>query len=394
MAQTDDNAPKPVRLGFLLTPYYSMIAFASAIEPLRMANRLSGSELYQWVTYTVDGEAVVASNGLEIRPDAPIAQASDLNTLFVCSGLDVEAASERSTITWLRKMSQQRMNFGALCTGSHVLARAGLLDGYRCTIHWENIASMREAFPRVVVSYELFEIDRDRFTSAGGTAPLDMMLNLITQQIGTDIATAISEAFACERIRGRHDRQRIPLQLRLGTSQPKLIETVSIMESNIEEPIGLDELARHVGVSRRQLERLFQKHLNCVPTRYYLELRLARARQLLLQTSISIVDVAFACGFVSAPHFSKCYRDYYGIPPREERRLRGTRIGEADMNALKPGAEPDLPREGAQAFVRTAFDRDDDDPTEEAGEAADADDTPEPTGPGSARTAAGHRGRF
>lgn len=343
---------KPIRLGFLLTPYYSMIAFSSAIEPLRMANRLSGTELYQWVTYTVDGQPVPASNGLEILPDAAINRASDLNALFVCSGLDVEAACDRNTLAWLRKLGQQRMNFGALCTGSHVLARAGLLDGYRCTIHWENIASMREAFPRVVVSYELFEIDRDRYTSAGGTAPLDMMLNLITQQIGSDIATAISEAFACERIRGRHDRQRIPLQLRLGTSQPKLIETVSIMESNIEEPIGLDELARHVGVSRRQLERLFQKHLNCVPTRYYLELRLARARQLLLQTSISIVDVAFACGFVSAPHFSKCYRDYFGIPPREERRLRGTRVGEADLQAIKPGAEPNLPAEGAEAFVR------------------------------------------
>ena len=339
-----DSTHKPIRLGFLLVPRYSMIAFSSAIEPLRMANRLTGEELYQWKTYTVDGEPVEASNGLVIQPDGPISEAQGLNTLFVCSGVEVERACDRTTLSWLKKLAQQKMNFGGLCTGSHILARAGLLDGYRCTIHWENIASMREAFPRVVVSYELFEIDRDRYTSAGGTAPLDMMLNLITQQVGSDTATAISEAFACERIRGRHDRQRIPLQLRLGTSQPKLIETVSIMESNIEEPISLDELARHVGVSRRQLERLFQKHLNCVPTRYYLELRLARARQLLLQTSISIVDVAFACGFVSAPHFSKCYRDYYGIPPREERRLRGARAQEsAQDKAVRAGLEPELP---------------------------------------------------
>ncbi|MDX1609767.1 MAG: GlxA family transcriptional regulator [Halofilum sp. (in: g-proteobacteria)] len=352
MATNKEN-PKPVRIGFLLLPRYSMIAFASAVDPLRMANRLSGRELYQWIAYTVDGRPVEASNGLEVTPDAAIAEAADLNTLFVCAGVEVEDTCDRNTLSWLRKLGQQRMNFGALCTGSHVLARAGLLDGYRCTIHWENIASMREAFPRVVVSYELFEIDRDRFTSAGGTAPLDMMLNLITRQIGADTASAISESFACERIRGRHDRQRIPLQLRLGTSQPKLIETVSIMESNIEEPISLDELARHVGVSRRQLERLFQKHLNCVPTRYYLELRLTRARQLLLQTSISIVDVAFACGFVSAPHFSKCYRDYFGIPPREERRLRGGRSAEgADRDrAVQAGLEPELPRRepGAEA---------------------------------------------
>ncbi len=352
---TPEDSGKPIRLGFLLTPEYSMIAFASAIEPLRMANRLTDRRIYQWTTYTLDGEPVPASNGLEVRPDAAIARASHLDTLFVCSGLEVERACDRNTLAWLKKMGQQRMNFGALCTGAHVLARAGLLDGYRCTLHWENIASMREAFPRVVVSYELFEVDRDRFTSAGGTAPLDMMLNLITLQIDPDIARAISEAFACERIRGRHDRQRIPLQLRLGTSQPKLIETVSIMESNIEEPISLDELARHVGVSRRQLERLFQKHLNCVPTRYYLELRLSRARQLLLQTSISIVDVAFACGFVSAPHFSKCYRDHYGIPPREERRLRGTRspAGQEHPEA-SDDVEATLPAEGAKAFMRKA----------------------------------------
>lgn len=349
MGSSGNDSAKPIRLGFLLVPTYSMIAFASAVEPLRMANRLSSRELYQWRTYTVDGEPVEASNGLQIRPDAAISEAAGLDTLFVCSGLEVERGCDRNTLSWLKRLGQQRINFGALCTGSHILARAGLLDGYRCTLHWENIASMREAFPRVVVSYELFEIDRDRYTSAGGTAPLDMMLNLITRQVGADVAIAISEAFACERIRGRHDRQRIPLQLRLGTSQPKLIETVSIMESNIEEPISLDELARHVGVSRRQLERLFQKHLHCVPTRYYLELRLARARQLLLQTSISIVDVAFACGFVSAPHFSKCYRDYYGIPPREERRLRGTRIGE-----IEPSAEPQLPGDVSLTFMPRA----------------------------------------
>ncbi len=368
---TNEDNQKPIRIGFLLVPKYSMIAFASAIDPLRMANRLSGRELYQWITYTVDGEPVEASNGLEVTPNAAITEATGLNTLFVCAGVDVEDACDRNTLAWLRKFGQQRMNFGALCTGSHVLARAGLLDGYRCTIHWENIAGMREAFPRVVVSYELFEIDRDRFTSAGGTAPLDMMLNLITRQVGADQATAISESFACERIRGRHDRQRIPLQLRLGTSQPKLIETVSIMESNIEEPISLDELARHVGVSRRQLERLFQKHLNCVPTRYYLELRLMRARQLLLQTSISIVDVAFACGFVSAPHFSKCYRDYFGIPPREERRLRGAR---PEDSAVQAGLEPELPKTGARG-IGTPKKKD----TEPAGGSELEEDPAEPT---------------
>ena len=159
------------------------------------------------------------------------------------------------------------------------MARAELLNGYRATIHWENLASLREQFPDTTVSSELFEIDRDRYTCSGGTAPLDMMLSVIAKRQGAGLAAAISEVFVCERIRDGNDRQRIPLRVLLGTSQPKLIEAVSLMEANIEEPMSLDELARHVVLSRRQLERLFQKYLQCVPTRYYLELRLERARQ-------------------------------------------------------------------------------------------------------------------
>jgi len=316
------DASEPLRYGFLLVPGYSMLAFTSAVEPLRMANRLSGRELYQWRVFTVDGQAVAASNGMLVTPDASIAESGALHALLVCGGVHVDRICDRTLLFWLRKLARRKLALGALCTGSYLLARADLLNGYRCTIHWENMAGLREEFPGIVVSSELFEIDRDRYTCSGGVAPLDMMLHLISRQQGASLAAAISEEFICERIRGRNDRQRVPLRLHLGTSQPKLVEAVSLMEANLEEPMSLDELARHVGLSRRQLERLFQKHLNCVPTRYYLELRLARARQLLLQTSISIVDVAFACGFVSAPHFSKCYRDFFGIPPRDERRLR------------------------------------------------------------------------
>ncbi|MFQ5936842.1 MAG: GlxA family transcriptional regulator [Acidiferrobacterales bacterium] len=322
MVEKDDTT-QPTRFGFLLLPKYSMIAFVSAVEPLRMANRLSGRELFHWRTATLNGEAVFASNGLCIPPHCGIAELGPITALFVCGGVDVHEACDKGMFSWLRKLSDQNLILGALCTGSYALARADLLDGYRCTIHWENMASMREEFPQILLSSELFELDRDRYTCAGGTAALDMMLHLISQQHGTDLAANISEEFMCERIRGRHDRQRIPLRLQLGTSQPKLTEAVMLMEANIEEPISLDEIAELVGISRRQLERIFQKYLHCVPTRYYLELRLTRARQLLLQTSMSIVDVALACGFVSAPHFSKCYRDFFGIPPRDERRTHG-----------------------------------------------------------------------
>ncbi|NCF81643.1 MAG: helix-turn-helix domain-containing protein [Proteobacteria bacterium] len=310
------------RIGFLLVADFSLIAFSSAYDALRMANRMRGQKIYEWQVLTQDGQPVSSSSDLTITPDSDIASAMDMDILFVCAGDKVHLAVDKSLFFWLRKLAQKKVAIGAMCTGSYLLARAGLLEGYRCTIHWENMASMREEFPNAIISQELFEIDRGRYTCSGGTAPLDMMLNIISSHHGAQLAVAISEEFICERIRGRHDRQRVPLRLHLGTSQPKLMEAVALMEANLEEPMSLDELAQHVRLSRRQLERLFQKHLSCVPTRYYLELRLAKARQLLLQTSMSIVDVAFASGFVSAPHFSKCYRDFYGIPPRDERRQR------------------------------------------------------------------------
>ena len=312
---------RPHEIVFVLVPDYSFIAFSSAMEPLRMANRMRGEPLYRWRIVSTGGAPVASSSGLLVQVDGDLGSGDTADLVIVCAGEHVERNVEKSCLAWLRRLARRRVPLGAICTGAYALARAGLLGGYRCTIHWENLASLREEFPDVTVTSELFEIDRDRYTCSGGIAPLDMMLNLIQSEHGSPLAVAISEEFICERIRGRNDRQRIPLKHHLGTSQPKLVEAISLMEMNIEEPMNLDELSRHVELSRRQLERLFQKHVRCVPTRYYLELRLARARQLLLQTARPIVQIAFACGFVSAPHFSKCYRDRYGIPPREERRL-------------------------------------------------------------------------
>lgn len=312
----------PMRFGFLLVPKYSMIAVTSAIEPLRMANRLSGEVLYEWPVITLDGAPVPASNDLMIAPDYSIANAPPLDMIFVCSGVDVTGVFSKDLQKYLCNQARKKVKLGGLCTGTYLLARAGLMDGYKCTVHWENIASMREEFPKLQLSDELYEIDQDRYTCAGGNAPMDMMLNLITETNSGKLSANISEQFMCDRIRGRHDRQRTPLQLHLGSGQPKLIEAVTLMEANIEEPMSVDELSQLVGISRRQLERLFQKYLNCVPTRYYMDLRLNCARRLLLQTNKSVVDVSLACGFVSAPHFSKCYRDFFGLPPRDERKLK------------------------------------------------------------------------
>ena len=316
---TAEQQNTPLRYGFLVVPNYSMIAVSSAIEPLRMANRLSEQHLYEWPFITLDGEPVQASNSLVINPDYSIDNAPKLDILFVCSGIDVSGAYTKAFHSTLCKLARQNVKLGGICTGTYLLARCGLLDGYRCTIHWENMASMREEFPAVLIKDELYQVDRDRYTCAGGNAPMDMMLGLISKSSGGTLAVNISEQFMCDRIRGHQDRQRIPLQLQLGSNQTKLTEAVTLMEANIEEPISLEELSQYVGISRRQLERLFQKHLNCVPTRYYMDLRLKRARQLLLQTNKAIIDVAMACGFVSAPHFSKCYRDFFGISPRNDR---------------------------------------------------------------------------
>ena len=341
MYKSDTAVPgvdtRPREIVFVLVPDYSFIAFSSAMEPLRMANRMRGEPLYRWRIVSTGGMPVASSSGLFVQVDGDLGSGESADLVVVCAGEHVERHVDRTCLAWLRRLARRRVPLGAICTGAYVLARADLLGGYRCTIHWENLASLREEFPGVTVTSELFEIDRDRYTCSGGVAPLDMMLNLIQAEHGNPLAVAISEEFICERIRGHNDRQRIPLKHHVGTSQPKLVDAISLMEANIEEPMSLDELSRHVGLSRRQLERLFQKHVHCVPTRYYLELRLARARQLLLQTARPIVDIAFACGFVSAPHFSKCYRDHYGIPPREERRLGRPPAGVATAGRFRTG---------------------------------------------------------
>ncbi len=317
MIGTADNT---TRIAFYLVPDFSMIAFSSALEPLRMANQLSDRELYRWTMVSADGQPVTCSNGLTFPVNHSAHTRERYDAVFVCSGLNVHRVHDEEGTQWFRQLDKQGAVLGAVCTGTYLLARADLLNEHRCTIHWENLAAAREEFPHLVISPELYEIDRKRYTCAGGTAPLDMMLSEIRSVHGNALATRLSEQFMCERIRDKNDRQRVPLTQRIGASQPKLAEAVSLMEANIEEPMTLDELSHHVGLSRRQLERLFQRYLHCVPTRYYLELRLERARQLLLQSSMPIVDIALACGFISAPHFSKCYRDTFSLPPRDERR--------------------------------------------------------------------------
>ncbi len=305
--------------GFLLLPKFSLLAFTSAVEPLRSANRLTGRPLYDWKLISRDGGPAASSGGIEVMTHASIAEVGRLPDLFVVAGLDAQRIDDPKILSWLRRLERGGCRLGALTTGSYVLARAGLLEGYRCTIHWENLAGFREDFPGIDTTAEVYEIDRNRMTCAGGTAAMDLMLGLIAVDHGRELATAVAEQFIHERIRDPSEPQRMALRNRLGITHPRLLEAIEIMEGDLEEPLSRDALAARTGISTRQLERLFRKYLQRTPTRYYLELRLYRARGLLTQTALSVLDVALACGFVSASHFSKCYRESFHKTPREER---------------------------------------------------------------------------
>ena len=308
------------RFVFLTLPNYSLIALSSAVEALRMANRVAKKEVYQWALASMGGAPVVASNGLSMAPTVALADAGAAHIVFVCGGVDIEDACTPDVVAALRRLAQRQTALGALCTGGYVLAKVGLLDKYKAVVHWENMSALEEQFPKVIFSRQLFAIDRDRYTCSGGVAPLDLMLNIIQGHLGRDVAPMISEQFILDRIRNDQDRQHVPLMARVGLFHENLIEAAALMEANLEEPLSLDEIASLVGVSRRQIERLFKRYVGEVPTKYYLDMRLRRARSLLLQTAMSVMEIAVACGFQSPPHFSKCYRDLFGHTPSAERR--------------------------------------------------------------------------
>ena len=309
------------RFVFLTLPNYSMIALSSAVEALRMANRVTKQDVYEWSLASLYGNPVAASNGLTLSPVISVDKMGPANIVFVCGGVNVEHAVTSDLLSALRRLAQRHVSLGSLCTGGYALAKAGLLDKYKAVIHWENMSALQEEFPRVIFSDQLFAIDRDRYTCTGGIAPLDLMLNIIKDHLGRDIAPMISEQFILDRIRNDQDRQHIPLQARVGLFHENLIEAAALMEANIEEPLSLDEIAALVGVSRRQIERLFKRYVGQVPTKYYLDMRLRRARELLLQTAMSVMEIAVACGFQSPPHFSKCYRNMFGHTPSAERQI-------------------------------------------------------------------------
>ncbi|MEZ2349952.1 GlxA family transcriptional regulator [Caballeronia sp. RCC_10] len=310
--------PAPQDFHFLVLPQFSSIGFMSAIEPLRVANRFRG-ELYRWRIVSVDGGPVVASNGISLNADASIDDTADARMVIVVSGFEPLARYTRGIGDWLRRLDRAGATLGGIDTGSFILAEAGLLAGKRTTLHWEALAAFSERYPSIETSQELFEIDARRITCAGGTASIDLMLDIIARDHGAELAAQVSEQFVLGRIRQRNDHQRMKIAARYGIHNRKLIQVIGVMEQHMEEPLSPDALADSIGVTRRQLERLFCAALKDTPTHFYLGLRLTRARELLQQTDMSILAVCVACGFESPSHFSRTYRARFNASPRQDR---------------------------------------------------------------------------
>jgi transcriptional regulator GlxA family with amidase domain len=313
------------RHGFVLLPRFSLLALGGALDALAAANEVLDEARYTSLTLSLDGRPVRAACGTQLAPSHALADAPPLDAVFVVCDLplpDPVRDGHATLHAWLRAQATAGRLLGGIGSGAAVLAQAGLLAGYRATLHWALGPRLAEMHADVVVSSNVHEIDRGRLTCTGGTASLDMVIAWLGQRHGERIAQALVAHFGLERLRTHDERQRAPVAARVGIGSAKLTEAVSLMEANLGEPLPTEEIAQLVGVSRRQLERLFKQHLDELPSRYYAELRLARARRLLQQTSQSILQIGLGCGFSSGSHFSNAYRARYGRTPREERSQR------------------------------------------------------------------------
>ena len=313
------HALNPTHIGFFLIPQFSMLSMSAAVEPLRIANRLSQRILYEWSFYSQDRLPVRASNHIEVAATRDMTDTAGLDALIVVAGIDVKDHDDPILSKWLRRLSRQSITLGSTSTGSLLLARAKLLHQSPCTIHWENIDSFKEEFPLLNITGELYEMDTHFMTCSGGLSGLDMMLQLITQEHGLQLAKDVAEQCIHPSIREAHTHQRMATQTRLSIHHPGLIKTIELMQSQTEDPLPLAQLATAAGLSLRQMERLFKHHFGLRPAQYYLDMRLKKAQTLLQQTSLSTFAIATACGFNSTSYLAKRYRLKFLISPRQER---------------------------------------------------------------------------
>ncbi|MEW9920066.1 GlxA family transcriptional regulator [Marimonas sp. MJW-29] len=304
---------------FLLIPGFSTLGFSCALDCLSLANHHpSGRKFYAWRLISEDGAPVSAYNGVRIAVDSALTELDRDETLVVCAGERAGEGSTKAVLSWLRRQTRKGMDFGALSSGTYTLALAGLIGGKRVTTHWEYKTALAEMLPDVIMEDTLYTVDGRIFTTAGGAASMDMMLSRVHNDYGPELAAWVADQMVYTVPRAHSQGQRMSLQSRPEVRNPKLLLALQIMENNLEDPLRPEEISNVVGLSTRQLERLFAKYLKTSPKRHYLHLRLEKARNLLRQTDLSVTDVCVACGFQSLSHFSKSYRAAFGNPPGME----------------------------------------------------------------------------
>jgi transcriptional regulator GlxA family with amidase domain len=314
---------KPVqRISFLLIDDFSLMSFAAAVEPLRAANAIAGRQLYRW-SVVANATGAAASSGVRLSPDIALSGSSSdcrrFDYVFVCAGGNPAIFADEATFSWLRRQARRGARLGGISGGTWILARAGVLAGYRCTIHWEHLAAFREAFPEMDVRPTLFEVDRDRVSCAGGIASLDLMHALIETDFGAELARRVSEWFLQTSVRTGDGSQRMEPPARFDVYSAPLAAALAFLQRSYTEPIDAATVAEAVGISIRHLQRLFLSQLGTTLERHLFATRLDHARRLLRQSTLPVLEVALASGFVSASHFSRAYKARFGVTPRRER---------------------------------------------------------------------------
>ncbi len=306
---------EPLNVTFVLLAKFTLLAFSAAVEPLRMANQLTGQELFRWQVLTEDGAPMACSNGLQVVSGGSWIGTAPEGMIFVCSGVEPEGKASAALADWLRALWRRGRVVGGLCTGAYALARAGILQGRRFTLHWENIEGFAESHSGLVPARQVFTIEDRVMTSAGGIASADLMLKIIHDHFGAKLSQEVMNMCLLTQRRNEDDQQTASLAARLGTRHDKLLQAAAFLEARIEEEFSLDACAAHLDLSRRQIERLFHRYLATTPVRYMNDLRLQRGRALLGETDMKVTEVAVACGYASTSHFSKSFRKKYGVSP-------------------------------------------------------------------------------
>lgn len=300
---------------FVLLPKVTMLALSAAIEPLRIANQIAEQELFRWFTVSLDGETIECSNGIHVSANMSIAEVPRRASAFICSGTEPEETLNAKIVHWSRRHIAFGGSIGGICTGAFTLAEAGLLEGRKFTLHWENQASFTERFHSLVPSPNLFENDAGVMTCGGGIAGVDMMLSLIEEKHGRDLAIVVSDMCIHQRSHSQHTSQMTATTAAIGSRNQKLLSAVELMEKNIENPLPLKKIASLSGVSMRQLERLFNKYTDETPGSYYVRLRITKGRALLTSTSLPVTEIAVAVGFESGTTFAKRFKEHFGASP-------------------------------------------------------------------------------